>query len=160
MYRAHTPEYIASFNKDDKNGRGPYQTMPLKAYGVQQSQGRRVFTWRGATAAWLYSEENLDRMWAEGKIYQTSSGDYRYKHYLKDTPGSLVSDLWVDEGVLPLQGVSYENLNYPTQKPEALLRRVLEASSNKGALIADFFCGSGTTLAVAEFGICGIWGQT
>jgi hypothetical protein len=58
--------------------------------------------------------------------------------------------LWVDDGVLPLQGISGESLDFPTQKPEALLERIIKASSNEGDLVADFFCGSGTTMAVAE----------
>jgi DNA modification methylase len=150
IYKKHTEDYIRSFNKDDHDGRGPYVTMPLKAYGVQRTAGRRTFEWRGVLAPWLYSKENLDRMWEEGRIYTTSSGDYRYKHYLQDTVGSLVSDLWVDDGVLPLQGISGESLDFPTQKPETLLERIIKASSNEGDLVADFFCGSGTTMAVAE----------
>jgi hypothetical protein len=141
--RKHTEDYIKSFNKDDHDGKGPYVTMPLKAYGVQRTAGRKTFEWRGVIAPWLYSEENLDRMWEEGRIYITSSGDYRYKHHLKDTPGSLVSDLWVDDEVLPLQGISSESLDFPTQKPEALLKRIILTSSNPGDLVADFFCGSG-----------------
>jgi len=148
--KKHTGKYIKSFNKDDGDGKGPYQTMPLKAYGVQRSAGRKVFEWRGVKAAWLYSKENLDRMWDDGKIYTTESGDYRYKHYRKDTEGSLVSDLWIDDEVLPLQGISSENLGFETQKPESLLSRILQASSKKGDFVADFFSGSGTTGAVAE----------
>ena len=63
-------------------------------------------------------------------------------------PGVPLSDLWVD--VKYLAGGSKESQNYPTQKPEALIERILCASSNEGDLVADFFCGSGTTSAVAE----------
>ena len=150
VYRPHTPEYTASFNKNDNDGRGPYQTMPLKAYGVQQSAGRKTFEWRGMRAAWLYSEENLEKIWADGRIHTSGTGDYRYKHYLLETPGSLVSDLWIDDQVLPLQGQSAENLNYGTQKPEKLLDRIIRASCPENGLVADFFGGSGTTAAVAE----------
>jgi adenine-specific DNA-methyltransferase len=69
---------------------------------------------------------------------------------LNDTTGALVSDLWADDEVLPLQGISLESLDYETQKPEALLKRIILASSSPGDIVADFFCGSGTTLAVAE----------
>ncbi len=150
VFRDHSEDYKASFTKDDLDGRGLYNTMPLKAYGVQRTVNRKQFTFRGITAPWLYSMEKLEEMWAQGKIYQTSSGDYRYKNYLSDSPGARVSDLWVDDAVLPLQGVSNESVNYPTQKPEALLDRIIKASSNEGDLVADFFCGSGTTGAVAE----------
>ena len=148
--RKHSQDYIDSFKMDDNDGRGPYQTMPLKAYGVQRTSKRKSFEWRGVKAPWLYSKEKLDKMWEENKIYSTSSGDYRYKLYLNDTNGSLVSDLWTDDEVLPLQGISLESLDFDTQKPEALLKRIILASSNPGDIVADFFCGSGTTLAVAE----------
>jgi len=69
---------------------------------------------------------------------------------LDEIPGLLVSDIWVDEEVSPLQGSSAEFLSFDTQKPEALLKRIILASSNPGDIVADFFCGSGTTLAVAE----------
>lgn len=150
VFREHSEDYKASFTKDDFDGKGLYNTMPLKAYGVQRTVNRKQFTFRGVTAPWLYSIEKLEEMWSLGKIYQTSSGDYRYKNYLSDSPGARVSDLWVDDEVLPLQGVSNESVNYPTQKPEALLERIIKASSNEGDLVADFFCGSGTTGAVAE----------
>jgi len=148
--RKHYQDYIKSFNLDDDDGRGPYQTMPLKAYGVQRTAKRKVFEWRGVKAPWLYSKEKLDQMWEEGKIYVTSSGDYRYKYYLSDAEGALVSDLWVDDEVLPLQGASLESLDFQTQKPEALLERIIKASSNPSDLVLDCFIGSGTTAAVAQ----------
>ena len=64
---------------------------------------------------------------------------------MNDRSGALISDMWFDNEVAPIQ-----KNDYPTQKPEALLERIIKASSNQGDLIADFFCGSGTTLAVAE----------
>ena len=150
QYYQHTQEYIASFNMDDNDGRGSYLTQPLKAYGVQASSSRKSFEFRGVTAQWLYSHEKLEAMWNKNTIYTTSTGDYRKKFYLADTKGNLVSDFWTDKEVMQLQGISNENINYPTQKPEALLDRIIKASSNEGNLVADFFCGSGTTTAVAE----------
>ncbi len=150
IYRSHSEKYESSFTRNDNDGKGPYNTMPLKAYGVQKSSGRKEFEFHGVMAPWLYTKEKLDEMWDQGKIYETSSGDFRYKNYLRESPGSMISDLWDDDEVLPLQGVSNESLKYPTQKPEALLERIIKASSNEGDLVADFFCGSGTTGAVAE----------
>jgi adenine-specific DNA-methyltransferase len=117
---------------------------------VQRTAGRKVFDFRGVTAPWLYSLENLEKFWQEGRIYKTKSGMYRLKVYLKDIQGQVVSDIWVDKEVNPLQGQSQEALGFDTQKPEALLKRIILASSNPGDIVADFFCGSGTTLAVAE----------
>ncbi len=149
VYREPDDEYLKSFIHDDHDGKGPYQTTALIAGGLQRTSGRKVFEFRGIKAPWLYSLENLERFWQEGRIYKTKSG-YRLKVYLKDIPGQIVSDLWVDKEVNPLQGQSQEALAFDTQKPEALLKRIIFASSNPGDLVADFFCGSGTTLAVAE----------
>lgn len=68
--------------------------------------------------------------------------------YLDEAKGEVLSDIWTDIGEVNSQAL--ERLNYPTQKPEALLERIIKASSNEGDLVADFFCGSGTTAAVAE----------
>ena len=68
--------------------------------------------------------------------------------YLDESPGVPVQDIWVD--INKVEAASLENVFYATQKPESLLERILSASSNPGDLVADFFCGSGTTLAVAE----------
>jgi hypothetical protein len=72
----------------------------------------------------------------------------RVKRYLDESQGNPIEDIWED--VAPINSQSLERVDYPTQKPEALLERIIKASSNEGDLIADFFCGSGTTLAVAE----------
>jgi len=150
IYKQLDEEYLSAFRYDDHDGRGPYQTTALIAGGVQRTAGRKVFEFKGVKAPWLYSLENLEEFWGEGKIYRTKSGMYRLKAYLKDVPGQIVSDLWIDKEVNPLQGQAEEALAFDTQKPEALLKRIILASSNSGDIVADFFCGSGTTGAVAE----------
>ncbi|OSS41657.1 Type 3 restriction-modification system methylation subunit [Desulfurella amilsii] len=149
IYREPDEEYLKSFIHDDHDGKGLYQTTALIAGGIQRTAGRKIFEFRGVKAPWLYSLENLEIFWQEGRIYKTKSG-YRLKVYLKDITGQIVSDLWVDKEVNPLQGQSQEALAFDTQKPESLLKRIILASSNEGDIVADFFCGSGTTLAVAE----------
>ena len=150
IYRTPDKDYLKSFNYNDNDGKGYYQTTALTAGGIQRTAGRKVFEFHGIKAPWLYSLENLEKFWQDGRIYKTKSGMYRLKVYLKDMPGQIVSDLWVDKEVNPLQGQSSEALGFDTQKPENLLKRIILASSNPGEIIADFFCGSGTTLAVAE----------
>src|SRR5437763_12780900 len=71
-----------------------------------------------------------------------------YKRYLDEMPGRLAQDLWTN--LSNIGATSTERVGYPTQKPEALLERILQASSNEGDLVLDCFCGSGTTAAVAE----------
>lgn len=96
-----------------------------------------------------YTDEK-NRRYAKlrGRGYQNKGGEYKIK-YLDENLGSPITTLW-DEDNLQLNTSSAERLGYPTQKPEALLERIINTSSNGGDLIADFFCGSGTTLAVAE----------
>ena len=85
---------------------------------------------------------------AEGSIVFTSSGMPAVKRYLDELKGAAVHTIWND--INSINSQSIERLGYDTQKPEALLKRIIKASSNEGDLVADFFCGSGTTGAVAE----------
>lgn len=94
------------------------------------------------------SEEKLEIMRKEGRAFQTKTGGWRKKQYLDEMLGVLLGDIWTD--IDPINSQASENLRFPTQKPKALLERIIKASSNEGDLVADFFCGSGTTLAVAE----------
>lgn len=139
-------KYLKSFRYKDERGR--YQTVALSNTtdqgGFAKMQG---FEWRGKTARWMLSYQNLEKLWEEGRIHETPSG-YRKKVYLDELTGPPVSDIWTDEQVSPIQ--ASESLYYPTQKPESLLERIIKVSSNEGDLVADFFCGSGTTAAVAE----------
>lgn len=95
-----------------------------------------------------YSEQSIAEMRSQNLIYTTSKGT-EYKKYYLDEFQLAIGSLWNDIPNLS-HGKNPENLNYPTQKPEALLERIIKASSNEGDLVADFFCGSGTTAAVAE----------
>ena len=95
-----------------------------------------------------YSEKSIENFRKEGKIYDYPSGKIGLKRYLDEQKGEIISDIWDD--LSEVNAMALERLDYPTQKPEALLERILKASSNEGDLVADFFCGSGTTAAVAE----------
>ncbi|HLF24940.1 MAG TPA: site-specific DNA-methyltransferase [Anaerolineae bacterium] len=100
---------------------------------------------------WKVSIDRMRELDKQGLLHFPSGKDGRIqtKQYLKDTVGNkAVSDVWV--GISPLQAQSSEKQNYPTQKPEALLERIVYASSNPGDIVLDAFAGSGTTLAVAE----------
>lgn len=117
---------------------------------------KRQFEWRGTkppdNRAWGADLEQLEKWWKEGLILLKRDGTPRLdglKTYLDETKGGkrLVAN-WTDIG--RVGNTSDERLDYPTQKPEALLKRIIKASSNEGDLVADFFCGSGTTMAVAE----------
>ena len=84
----------------------------------------------------------------EGRIVFTGTGMPRYKRYLDDTPGRPLTDTWTD--IPPIHSQARERLGYPTQKPEALLERIISASSNEGEVVLDPFCGCGTAVAAAE----------
>ena len=94
-----------------------------------------------------YSEESIQKFREQNLIYKTKSGR-EYKKYYLDEAKFAIGSIWTD--VVNLSKGQHEQLGYPTQKPEALLERIIKASSNEGDLVADVFCGSGTTLAVAE----------
>ena len=139
----------------------PYEEeYAVQYYRYVDSDGRRfkstdltgranpIYEWKGIRRPWAYARESLDRLEAEGRIYWTSNGIPRLKQYLDEMPGLALQTLWAD--VNPVRSWFEETENYPTQKPEALLERIIKASSNVGDLVADFFIGSGTTAAVAE----------
>jgi site-specific DNA-methyltransferase (adenine-specific)/adenine-specific DNA-methyltransferase len=126
QYVPYEEEYIERFKHKDE--RGLYRKTLLKTY----------------------SAETENRLKSEDRwIDPVSEGAYpSYKQYLHESKGKQVEDIWTDIN-LP-NPMAIERLAYPTQKPEALLERIIKASSNEGDLVADFFCGSGTTAAVAE----------
>ena len=97
-----------------------------------------------------YSQERLKRLEAEGRIKypENTKAKPRMKNYLHEGKGVIVDNIWTD--IPPVNSQANEDTSYATQKPEALIERIIKASSNEGDLVADFFCGSGTTAAVAE----------
>ena len=97
---------------------------------------------------WIWSQERIDMGMKEKRIVFTSSGMPRLKRYLDDSKGNAIDDLWID--VLDVNSQAIERTSFPTQKPVALLQRIIAASSNPGDIVLDCFCGSGTTAVAAE----------
>ena len=95
---------------------------------------------------WAYSRENMREYERQGRISYANTGMPNYKRYLDEMPGVVLQDIWTD--IKPVVGA--ERLGYPTQKPVALLRRIIEASSNPNDVVLDPFCGCGTTIAAAD----------
>ncbi|MFH1086095.1 MAG: DNA methyltransferase [Chloroflexota bacterium] len=151
QYQAYSPEQLKRYKVDKSSGRlSTGQDLTLTG-----GSEARQFEWRGAkppaNRAWGYSLENLEKLWREGRILTRKDGVPRLdglKVYLDEMPGKVVSAVWDD--ILRLGNTAAERLGYPTQKPEALLERIIKASSSEGDLILDPFCGCGTTIAVAE----------
>jgi len=124
-YKEYDPEFIKSKFKPDEKGR----------------------LWRDSDLG-NYSELSIAEFEKQGKIYTTKNGKKRLIRYLDEEKGAAASTMWTD--IPEVNSMAQERVDYPTQKPEALIERIIKASSNEGDLIADFFCGSGTTSAVAE----------
>lgn len=149
QYQPYSEEYIRDFYKHVEPGTGRlYQLSDTSAPGGA-SKGNPYYEFLGVTRYWRFSEERMAQLHREGRIVQTNPGTVpRQKRYLDEMRGVPLQDLWLD--INTVQPQSAERLGYETQKPESLLDRIISLSSNPGDLVADFFCGSGTTGAVAE----------
>jgi adenine-specific DNA-methyltransferase len=142
--------------------KGQYRESPLTA--PNKANGLSGMTWRGidpgrigkgrhwAIPGYVLNElseeakgntlKSLEELDSNGRIVWSKNGMPNIKQYLKELSGVELQNIWI--------GIGVDKTDYPTQKPEALLERIIKASSNEGDLVADFFCGSGTTAAVAE----------
>jgi site-specific DNA-methyltransferase (adenine-specific) len=142
-YAAHTPEYLdAKYRRQDPGGRS-YRLSDLNAPGGRGP----VYEYRGLTRAWRFTEENMRQLDSEGRIYKDSRVP-QLKRYLDEMQGTLLTNVWTD--INPINAMAKERLGYPTQKPVALLERIVSASSNPGDVVLDPFCGCGTALVAAQ----------
>jgi adenine-specific DNA-methyltransferase len=141
--------YIDKFDKIEKSSGRKYQLVSLlqSGDGPSRSFGGKIMS-PGQGRHWIWSQERIDEAMAAGLILFTSGGKPRKKQYLDESSGRAIDDMWTD--IFPVNSQASEDTGYATQKPEALLERIIKASSNEGDLVADIFCGSGTTGAVAE----------
>ena len=136
--------YIKShFRHTDESGR-LYRLDNLNPPGGRGP----VYEFHGVTRAWRYTEANMLKLEQEGRIFSTPGRVPQLKRFLDELPGEAVNDIWMD--IPPINPRAKERLGYPTQKPEALLERIINASSDEGDVVLDPFCGCGTAIAVAE----------
>ena len=131
-------------------GEREYNVKKLPSHVKLEADGRPFKT----SPRGDYTDQSIARLEREGRIYRTGSGGIRIKYPLERRGNivvekTLIGDVWSDIPDM-MHSPMHERLDYPTQKPERLLTRVVESYSNTDSLVADFFCGSGTTLAVAE----------
>ncbi len=145
LYAEHSEKYKSRFRNTDPDGRR-WTDADLTAKGL--SGGGYTYEYKGCTSLWRCPIETMENLDSEGKLHFTKAGGIRLKRYLDETAGVPLQTLWED--IFPVNSQAKERIDYPTQKPEALIERILKASSNEGDIVADFFCGSGTTAAVAE----------
>jgi adenine specific DNA methylase Mod len=144
-------EYVEQFYRyTDSNGRR-YRLVSMNAKGAGPARrfGDRVLAPPPGTH-WRWSQEKIDEAWKAGLIVITEGGAVHYKQYLDEHSYQPVQSIWDDEEVRYLGAHSKESVGFETQKPEGLLKRIINMCSPNGGLVADFFCGSGTTLVAAE----------
>jgi len=141
----HRKEYLEQFYRFVENDR---RYRLISCINPNKNRPNLTYEWKGVKKVWKYSRERMEEMDKQGLLVYSSTGTPQYKAFLDTMKGVAVQDTWVD--IPPVMGSSLENEEYPTQKPEALLERIFKASSNEDSLVADFFCGSGTTGSVAE----------
>ena len=145
----HTPlsgDYVSTkYRFSDPDGR-----LYRKDNCLNQNSDRPnlTFEWNGHLRTWRWTKENMQELERIGRLVYTSSGMPEYKRYLDESEGVPLQSIWTD--IDPVNSQAKEDTQYATQKPQALLDRIVKTSSNEGDLVADFFCGSGTTAAVAE----------
>lgn len=151
IYINHSDEHIATrFNLVDERTGKRFFAGPITAPGDGPARTFRGVIMKPPSGRhWSYSQENIDQLELDNLIYYSKTGIPYLKQYMDDyiQQGKRVQTLWND--ILPSK-TGKEILGYATQKPEALLERIIKASSNENSIVADFFGGSGTTAAVAE----------
>ncbi|MGH7048151.1 MAG: DNA methyltransferase [Stellaceae bacterium] len=113
------------------------------------AKGNPSYEVMGIVRYWRFSKERMNELIDQGRVVQPRPGVVpRYKRFLDEMPGVVLGDLWDD--LSPVNSQAQERLGYPTQKPVALLERIIRASSNEGDLVLDPFCGCGTTIHAAQ----------
>ncbi len=148
VYTPYSKKYLDDFYKyEDPDGRR-YRLVSLLGPGGA-NKGNPYYEFMGISRYWVHSKEKMESLLKQGYIVQTKPGSVpQKKRYLDESKGVPLQDLWFD--IPPIQGGALEKFDYPTQKPEKLLERVILSSSEELDLVLDCFAGSGTTLSVAE----------
>jgi DNA methylase len=146
LYEPLDGEYVQSkYRHQDSDGR-KFRTG--NCLNQNPDRPNLTFDWNGHVRTWRWTKDKMQALHEAGRLIYTKSGVPEYKRYLDESEGVALQSVWTD--INPVNSQAREDTDYPTQKPEALLDRIIRASSNEGDLVADFFCGSGTTAAVAE----------
>ena len=149
LYMPYDEEYTRDFYKFVEPETGRRYTLGDITGPGGERKGNPLYEVMGVTRYWRYSQEKMQELITAGRVVQERPGAVpRYKRYLDEMPGIPMQDLWDDIG--PIGSQAKERLGYPTQKPLALLERMIQLSSNKGDIILDPFCGCGTAIHAAQ----------
>jgi len=144
-YTRHEEDYLKRFRNQDPDGR-MWMDDNLTAKGL--SGGGYEYEYKGVTSLWRVPPESMQRLDKEGRLHFTKAGGIRLKRYRDENKGVVLQSLWTD--IPPINSQAKERLGYPTQKPQALLERIVAASSNEGDVVLDPFCGCGTAVVAAQ----------
>ncbi len=145
QFTPYEPEYEARFRNRDPDGR-LWMDDNLTAKGL--SGGGYDYAYKGVRSWWRMPPETMARLDGEGRLHFTRNGGIRLKRYLDEAKGMPVQAMWSD--IPAINSQAQERLGYPTQKPIALLERIIAASSNPGDVVLDPFCGCGTAVHAAQ----------
>lgn len=136
------------YYKVDPSGRRYRLVTPT----AKKPGGDTSYEWKGVRPPegryWAYTRDKMKDMDDKGLLYYSSTGQPYIIYYLDERPGVAAQSIWTD--INPMSPTSKERLGYPTQKPEALLERIIATSSNEADLVLDPFCGCGTAITIAE----------
>jgi DNA modification methylase len=148
QYSLYSQDYIQkTYNNVDPDGRR-WKSSDLTGPGGA-AKGNPQYEFLGVTRYWRYSKANMEQLLTEGRIHQSRPGAVpRMKHYLDEMLGVPLQNIWDD--IKPVQSQAKERLGYPTQKPVALLERIIQVSSNPGDIVMDCFCGCGTAVHASQ----------
>ena len=148
QHTEHDPEYVGKFYRytDPETGR-TYRLADLT--NPNKDRPNLTYEFLGVTRVWRWTKERMEKAYKDGLIVQSKPGSVpALKRYLDEQDGNPVDDMWDD--ILPIQAQASERLGYPTQKPLALLERIIQVSSNEGDIVLDPFCGCGTAVVAAQ----------
>ena len=145
VFVAHDPTYVAkAYKYTDEDGRR-YRLLPL--LNPNKDRPNLTYEFLGVTRVWRWTQERMQKAYEDGVVVQLKPGAVpQYKYYLEQSKGRTATDDWNDIR----QAAGSEHVGYPTQKPLALLERIIKASSNEGDVVFDPFCGCATALVAAE----------
>ena len=149
FYHAHDPKYLKDFFKHEDK-RGIYKLENLTSPNPRPNLTYEYKGYPSPAKGWRVSREKMEQLDADDRLHFPAKKDGRImrKVYLEELGGQPMTDVWVD--IKPLSAHDQERLGYPTQKPLALLERIIKASSNENDIVLDAFCGCGTALVAAQ----------
>jgi DNA modification methylase len=147
QFKEYDPDYVANFYRFVDQGTGRrYRLSDLT--NPNRNRPNLTYEWNGHKRVWRWTKERMEEADKKGIIQYSSTGLASQKRFLDEMQGQPIDTVWED--ILPVQAQAEERLGYPTQKPLALLERIVKASSNENDIVLDAFCGCGTALVAAQ----------